>query len=130
MDRTLKIYIGILLLLLATIVIIDLNKPKKVDWTPTYGLRDKLPLGLYVLDHELPELLKPYEVKKITVTPYEYLEPLFDYDTLVDDYRVHGTIMAIAERNTLDKESLSELFYFVSRGNSVFMSMKQFPKLL
>ena len=81
MDKSLKIYISILVLLLTVIVIIDMNKPLPIDWSPTYGLKDKIPMGMYVFNEELPTLLKNQKIQKVTVTPYEYLKPLHNYDT-------------------------------------------------
>ncbi|HEX8575323.1 MAG TPA: DUF4350 domain-containing protein [Flavobacterium sp.] len=130
MDRSIKIYIGLLLLLIVGIVIIDINKPKPIDWTPTYDTKDKIPLGLYVLDQELPALLKGQKINKIDVTPYEYFEPLYDYDTLVKNYKAKGTFFTINETQNLDQESVSELFYLADHGNSIFLSMKTFPEAL
>ena len=130
MDRSIKIYIGLLLLLIVGIVIIDINKPQPINWTPTYDTKDKIPLGLYVLDQELPTLLKGQKINKIDVTPYEYFEPLYDYDTLVKNYKAKGTFFTINETQNLDQESVSELFYFADHGNSIFLSMKTFPEPL
>ena len=52
MSRTLKIYVFFLLLLIGFAVYLDAIKPKPVDWTPSYDLRDKIPFGLYVFDKE------------------------------------------------------------------------------
>lgn len=128
MDRKLKLYIGILVLLLAAVVTLNIFTPKPVDWTPTYDTKDKNPLGLYVFDHELPEILKGQKITKINLTPYEYLEPT--YDTLVANYTTKGTFISISESPYIDKQSLEELFYFASRGNNIFLSMKTFPQQL
>ncbi|MBC7438681.1 MAG: DUF4350 domain-containing protein, partial [Flavobacterium sp.] len=52
MQKSLKIYIAILIILLFGIVIIDGSKPIPINWTPTYDTKDKIPFGLYVLDKE------------------------------------------------------------------------------
>ncbi len=130
MDRTLKTYIVLLLLLIVGIVAIDSSRPKPINWLATYDTNDKNPLGLYVFDKEAQALLKDRKINKVNVTPYEFLEPLYNYDTLVNTYSVKGTFMAVAEFSTLDSESVTELFYFVDHGNSVFLSMKNFPQAL
>ena len=53
MGKTLKIYIVLLVLLLVAIVVIDSNRPKPIDWTPTFSLKDKIPYGMYVFDKEI-----------------------------------------------------------------------------
>lgn len=130
MDRTLKVYIVFLVLLIAGIVFIDVNKPKPINWMPTYSIKDKIPLGMYVFNEEIGSILKNQTINKVNVTPYEYLEPKYNYDTLVKDYKIKGTFLAISEEPALDRESVKELFYFADHGNSVFLSMKNFPPAL
>ncbi len=124
-----RIYVGVLVLILIGIVAIDLNKPKEIDWRPTFGVHDKIPFGLYVLDQEIGQLTKD-SVEKIVVTPYEYFDPLYDYDTLVNTYSVSGNFIDIAEGNNLDALSLKEIFYFVGHGNTALLSMKSYPAAL
>lgn len=130
MDKSLKTYIAFLVLLLSVIVIIDINAPQPIDWNQTYSIKDKIPFGMYVFDKESSSLLKDREIKKINVTPYEFFEPLYDYDSLVNTYSTKGTFMVINRYSEIDAESLTELFYFVDHGNDVFMSMKYFPQSL
>ena len=130
MDRTLKVYIVFLVLLIAGIVFIDVNKPKPINWMPTYSIKDKIPLGMYVFNEEIGSILKNQTINKVNVTPYEYLEPKYNYDTLVKNYKVKGTFLVISEEPRLDRESIKELFYFADHGNSIFMSMKDFPPAL
>ncbi len=111
------------------IVYIDAVRPRPVNWSPTFGLKDKIPFGLYVFDNESPILLKTNKVEKVSKTAYEYLEPLYDYDTLVNNYKVKGTILKIDNRYNIDEESTKELFYFVAHGNNVFISASNFPKM-
>lgn len=130
MDKSLKIYVALLVLLLSVIVIIDINAPKPINWTPTYSLSDKNPLGMYVFNEEIDSLLKDRKIEKINITPYEYLEPLYDYDSLVNTYEAKGTFLIINGFSVLDSESITELFYFADHGNDVFISMKSFPDQL
>ena len=57
MPKSLKIYIGILLLILIGIMVIDANRPKPIDWRPTFSLNDKIPFGLYVFSKEYKKSL-------------------------------------------------------------------------
>ena len=93
MNRTLKIYIAFLVLLLTGIIAIDSNRPKPVDWTPTYAIKDKIPYGMYVFNAEIGSLLKNQKIEQIKVTLYEFLESKYNYDTLVADYKIKGTIL-------------------------------------
>lgn len=129
MNRTLKIYVFFLVLLLAGIVYVDAVRPKPVNWSPTYDLKDKIPFGLYVFDQELGPLLGKNKVEKISKTPYEYFEDKYDYDSLVNNYKVKGNVLCISDSYQTDNQSTEELFYFVSHGNSVFISAKGFPQI-
>ena len=84
---------------------------------------------MYVLDQEAPKLLKNHKINKVSKTTYEYFEPLYVYDTLVDNYSVNGSIMVISDTYSLDNASSKELFYFVAHGNSAFISAKDFPAI-
>lgn len=130
MDKKLKIYIALLVLMIVSIIVIDVNRPVPINWSPTYDTNDKIPFGLYVLDQELPTLLKDQKINKVATTPYEYFEPLYDYDSLVKNYKVKGTFLAIAEYAEMDDASVTELFYFAKHGNTIFLSMKSFPKAI
>jgi hypothetical protein len=54
MSKTIKIYIVFLVLLLVAIIYIDAVRPRPINWTPTFDLKDKIPFGLYVFDNESP----------------------------------------------------------------------------
>lgn len=129
MNNTIKIYIFLLLLLLVGVIYIDAVRPRPINWTPTYDLKDKIPFGLYVFDKEAPTLLKNNTIQKIGETPYEYFDKLYNYDTLVNNYTTNGTVFSVSEYYQVDQQSTEELFYFVSHGNNAFISAKDFPEI-
>jgi len=131
MNKSIKIYIAILVFILVLILIASPNQPKSIDWRPTYSVNDKIPLGLYVFDKEINSVLKNRKIERVaTLTPYEFLDSKYNMDTLVNDYDIKGTFINISEDNNIDDESIKEIFYFVSHGNSAFLSMEKFPKYL
>lgn len=129
MNRTLKIYIFFLLVLIAGIIYIDAVRPKPVNWSPSYRLTDKIPFGLYVFDKESDSILHQNKIQKVSKTVYEFLEPLYNYDTLVNNYKIKGTILHICDEYHIDDASTKELFYFVSSGNNAFLSVENLPKI-
>ncbi len=129
MNKTVKIYIVFLVLLLVGIIYIDAVRPRPINWNPTYDLKDKIPFGLYVFDNESPSLLKNNQIEKIGKTAYEYFDPLYDADTLVKNYKIKGNVLSISQYYSIDKESTDELFYFVSHGNTAFISATDFPQI-
>ncbi|MRX67443.1 protein of unknown function [Flavobacterium resistens] len=131
MDKSIKIYIGVLVFIFGLILFAGKKQPKPIDWRPTFSVHDKIPYGLYVFDKEIKGLLKGQKIERITaVTPYEYLDSKYNPDTLVEDYRIKGTFLNIAGNGDIDEQSVKELFYFVSRGNNAFLSMRSFPQIL
>ena len=130
MNKSVKIYLIFLVVVLLAIVGLDSTAPKPINWTPTYSINDKIPFGLYVFNKELHALLQPDTLTTINVTPYEYFDGLYDFDTLVNNYSTTGTFLAVNDFDKFDEESVKELLYFSSHGNTVFLSMKTMPKML
>jgi hypothetical protein len=130
MHRTLKLYIALLVVLLVTIVVIDSNRPKPIDWTPTYSLKDKIPFGLYVLDNEIGSLLKNQKIEKFKTTPYEFFQGNYDYDPNARDTLEQGIFLSISKNSNLDSQSITEICSYVGKGNNAFMSSETIPNEL
>lgn len=128
MPKSLKIYIGILFLILIGIFAIDANRPKPIDWRTTFSLNDKIPFGLYVFNKEHQKVFAPQKVTKFAESPYEFFDSAYDLEQL--DYKAKGTFLYINSEFELDEESVDELLYFASHGNSIFMSCNEFPEKL
>ncbi|MFT7252009.1 MAG: hypothetical protein ACI9FW_001765 [Flavobacterium sp.] len=128
MNKNLKVYIFLLVLILIGIIFVDASRPKPINWTPTYALNDKIPFGLYVFGQESEKLFSNQKVTKNSNTPYEYFYDKYDYED--STYTVKGDILFINEEFTIDKNSVDELFYYASRGNDVFISSSSFSKNL
>ncbi len=124
MNNKLKLIVLVIVVLLGVVIYLDYNKPKPIDWTETYDLKDKIPFGMYVFDKEAPQLFRGDTIKKINNTLYEFLRPEYNYDSLVEDYNVKGTVLSINGSFSIDEESCDELLIFVSRGNNAFISSK------
>lgn len=130
MNKSVKIYLIFLVIVIIGVVVVDTNSPKPINWSPTYSISDKIPFGLYVFNQELKEILKPDTLQTINVTPYEYFDDYYNYDTLVSTYSTSGTFIAISDYPNIDDQSVQELLYFASQGNSIFLSMKTMPQML
>ena len=128
MNRTLTIYIVLIALVLGLIIYADASKPEPINWTPTYNIKDKIPLGLYVFNHEAPKLLKGDTLNTFSITPYEYFNARYDYDT--EEYTAKGTYLYIGGDKPMDKESVNELLTFADYGNTVVLSATEFPQVL
>ena len=130
MSKSVKIYIALLVVLLAAIIYFDATKAKPIDWTPTYSIKDKNPLGLYVFDKEKQNYFRNQKIEKVDISPYEYFYDQYDEDTLVKTYKIKGTFLSISEYCDIDDASVGEICNFVSHGNSMFLSSKIIPNSL
>lgn len=130
MSRTLKIYVFFLLVLIVGVIYIDAVRPKPVDWSPSYLLKDKIPFGLYVFNEEYKTLLKDRKVEKISQTFYEAFEPNYYDDDTLNVYTKRGTILNICDEYVIDDQSTQEILYYVAEGNNAFLSVERLPKTL
>jgi len=124
MNRTLIIYLVLLVLVIAGIIFIESGKPKPINWYPSYNVKDKIPFGLYVLDNEMENLFSDQEIEKLDETPYEYFS--FNKNVNSEYYYVSGTFIYISRYCELDEKSVNELCSFVQSGNDAFISSAYF----
>ncbi|UUC45488.1 DUF4350 domain-containing protein [Flavobacterium cerinum] len=128
MNRTLKIYIAFLVLIIVGIIAIDSGRPKPINWSPTYATQDKIPFGLFVFDKEIQNLLPGQKIERFGNSVYEFLDPKYSYTD--STYTTKGTILLIGQLHNIDATSATELLYFVEHGNTAFLSMQSFPDIL
>lgn len=128
MKKSSTIYIVLLVVILLFIIVSAALGPKSIDWTPTYATKDKTPLGLYIFDKEASKIFKGDTIEKLSTTPYEFFEDLYDYEKKT--YTVKGSFINIDNENRIDNESAKELLYFADHGNTIFLSMKSFPQVI
>ncbi len=124
MHKTLKIYLIIFVAILLAMVINDINKPKPIDWKPSFLSSHKSPYGSYVLFKELPNFFPNVTIKKSRVSPYEFLNKKNKNEEEKNTYFFLNNYLSLGE------ESCDELLRFVEKGNTVFMASHSFPKQL
>nr|WP_321243447.1 DUF4350 domain-containing protein [uncultured Psychroserpens sp.] len=128
MSRTLKIYVGLLILLFVGIIAIEFSTPAPVNWQKTYNETHTIPYGTFIFYEELINLFPESKVEEVKVTPYEFFD---DYYTWEDStYLTTGTYVVIDEYPNLDNTSAQELLDFASHGNDIFISSNYFPDRL
>lgn len=115
MDKKLKIYIGVFILSILSILYLEGTKSKSINWYPSYAAKHKIPYGTYVLRKELPTLFSKKEVKDIREAPYVFLQ----------DSTKEGTYFFVDANINFDKEEFDEVLSFVKRGNDVFLSTRR-----
>ncbi|MFT5216011.1 MAG: hypothetical protein ACI83H_001128 [Glaciecola sp.] len=126
MNKTIKIYIGLLLLLFIGAIAIEFSKPKPINWTRTFNEVHTIPYGTFILYNELPSLFPGSKVRDIAVSPYEYFDVYFSWED--STYTTTGNYMLIDDYADVDDVSAQELLDFASHGNTIFMSTNFLPQ--
>ncbi|WP_274474324.1 DUF4350 domain-containing protein [Mangrovimonas aestuarii] len=128
MNKTLKIYLALLIVLLVAGVAFELSTPTPIDWSKTYNEKHKIPFGTYVLYDQLPELFPKSKIENVTVSPYEYFDELYVWED--STYLTTGNYISIENHSVIDDISAEELLNFASQGNTIFIASPYPPQLL
>lgn len=110
------IYLLIAVIAIGGIFLLEYNKPKQINWFPSYVSHHKIPYGTYVLN-ELMEGFFSSRVSQIHKPPFELLSR---NDT------VQGTYFFVNESITFEEAELNALLDWTSKGNSVFIASNSF----
>ena len=73
---TFRLYLLGIALLFGGYVALEYNRPKPLNWSPTYANKDKIPYGTYVLYDQLPRLLGTDSVEVVRLPVYNQLTGL------------------------------------------------------
>ncbi|WP_194852055.1 DUF4350 domain-containing protein [Nonlabens antarcticus] len=114
MDKRSKIILYALGAILIALFVLESNRPKPVNWSPSYTSGDKVPLGSYVLYDNLGKIFQGSNIKNIDKVPVDFL---IENDTITD-----ATYIFINDYLFFDKTETDYLLKFVERGNKVFIS--------
>jgi hypothetical protein len=120
MNKAVKFYVVLLVLLFVGLFAIEFTKEQPINWSKTYNEKQKIPYGTFVLYEELDNLFPDSEVKKITVTPFEYFDAYFNWED--STYSISGNYLLVNEFDAMDEYSAQELMDYAARGNSIFIS--------
>ncbi len=118
-SRNILIIFGVALL---TIIVIELVRPKPINWSSSYTSRDKIPLGSYILYEELKNWNSDKELQLVPKNPYEFLKD--------STYKANAAYVLINSDINLDKQSYAKLVQFVREGNDVFLSGTYFGNII
>lgn len=128
MNKTVKIYIILLLLLFAGAIVIEFSKPQPINWTRTFNERHKIPYGTFVLYNEISTLFPNSEISPLYVSAYEYFNP--QYSPSDKSYKISGSYLYIDDYADIDEVSAQELLSFTASGNTVFIAANYMPQTL
>lgn len=110
MNRTFRLYLGILGAVILTLVLLELNKTEIINWNKNFELDSKSPFGLYVFDQEADGLMNQ-KLTRVDTTPYEYF--------LADSTQPPQNILLINRYVT--EEGWIKILNRVEKGDQVFV---------
>lgn len=112
MSKSSKTYLIIGLLTLALLLIVEYNKPKDINWFPSYVAHHKIPYGTLVFNELLPKYF-PSKVEQVNRTPFEFLQK---------NDSVSGTYFFINRDIEFGEVELDALLNWVNKGNNLFLA--------
>ncbi len=117
MDKRSRNILIIFAVALLTIIIIEIARPKPINWKTSYTAADKIPFGSYILYEELKQLPNK-QIAPVSKNPYDFLN-----DSV---YATNSAYVFINSNLEFDKRSYEKLTKYISAGNSVFMAANYF----
>lgn len=120
MSKKGRIYIIIGMLTLVAMFVVEYNKPKKINWYPSFVAHHKIPYGTYVLN-DLMEKYFPDKVQQIQKPPFEFL-------TRTDS--IKGTYFFVNESVSFEEAELNALLDWVHQGNKMYVASNSFERKL
>lgn len=149
-DKKIKKYIIFIVILLAGLIFIEMNKKEPVSWSPTFVNTDKNPYGIYICYNLLKDVFPQSDI-------YESRQPVTNELYYIDEdgyeYSNDAETEAILYQNTsyifiiqklgarmsffgqyegmdIDKLDIKNLLRFVENGNNVFIAAEEISPLL
>jgi hypothetical protein len=115
--KDLKIYLTIAFSLLIVYCVIQYNRPKPIDWNPTYLNTDKIPYGTYVAYHQLNDIFPGATIRSSRQPVYNTLS-----DTLWENKYQLGSYLIVAPKVDLDEYDYKLMLNYIEKGNAVFIA--------
>lgn len=104
-------------LLLVAYVFVEYNRPKPINWAPTYLPEDKIPYGTYILKHQIYDIFPGSTVRSVN-------------GDLAENLKLNSTgstnYLIIASKFSPDKASIKSMVDFVKKGNHFLIASTQF----
>lgn len=115
-----KAYIIISVITVGILLLLEYNKPKQVNWFPSYVSHHKIPYGTYVLNDLMNEFF-PDQIEQINRPPFDYLQT---------EEAAEGTYFFVNENVSFGEAELHALLDWVDKGNTLFVASKGFENAL
>lgn len=116
MNKTLKIYLVLFVIILIVMGLFQVNKKPILDWRKSFDVDKKSPFGLFIFSQEASELLDN-KLEKVFVSPYKYYtdQPIQENHNIL-----------IIEKNW-DRESWIKILDQVKNGSDALIFSTSLP---
>ncbi|MBU2928210.1 DUF4350 domain-containing protein [Winogradskyella psychrotolerans] len=118
MSKKGKLYIILVAFTILAIVVLEMNKPKAINWFPSYATHHKIPFGTYVFNDQLQRVSDSVAI--VDRPPFEYLK----------NNDINGTYLFYNGSIAFGKEELNSLLDWVSDGNTLLVAAVDFEEQL
>jgi hypothetical protein len=108
-----KLLISIFGVLLVLYLVVQLNKPKEFDWTPTLTAKDKNPFGALILQNQLKQLFPVATIQSHRI-------PI--YNVLHNKYESNSAYILLTAEFSPGTTDINEMLEYVSNGNVIMFS--------
>ncbi len=114
MDKRSKVILIIFAIVLVSIIVTEITRPKPINWRPSYTSESKIPFGCYVLYNELSTLFPKNKLEKVEKSVYDFM--------VQRDSSKNSNYLLINNNIQLDKQETNKLLDYVSKGNNAFIA--------
>ncbi|MGF1560011.1 MAG: DUF4350 domain-containing protein [Flavobacteriaceae bacterium] len=119
MGKKGAIYLITVVLTVALLMVLQYNKPKELNWFPSYVAQHKIPYGTFVLNDLMGKMFS--DVNQVTVPPFEFL---------TTHPSLEGTYFLVNDDITFGASELETLLAWTSAGNTLFIASNSFEEKL
>lgn len=120
MDKKGSIYIVIAVFIVGLLMLLQYNRPKDINWFPSYVSTHKMPYGTYVLGDIMKKLFSE-KAKQINEPPFVFL---------TDTPDLQGSYFFVDRHIEFGEAELNAMLDWVSYGNTLFMASEGFEQQL
>ncbi len=122
MDRRSKRILLAFGVALLAIIIIEIVRPKPLDWRESFTAEDNIPFGSFIISEEMESLFNNSTTKIINQDPFEFLR---------DSIYVQNSLYFFVNSSlNFDKRAFEKLSNYVRSGNTVFLSSRNFGAVM
>ena len=119
--NVLIIMIGVTVLFVVLFLLPSQKKPRELDWTPSYGINEKNPMGLYVFNKELNKLFKNKKIRKVNGSPTDFLNKM-----IYGEQNAPDAFISISDHVSWDDATSREMLNAIHEGMNGFISCHYF----